>query len=98
MGLVAEAEVDVGGFSFQDAEPYSLLSTSYALPTACMSFDAGAKSYVAATAAAASTSATNEATKGHGGASSGAAGAGLRSMMLLVSGLVVVGSVFFALL
>ena len=100
LGLVAEADVNVGGLSFQDSEPYSLLHTSYALPTACMSFDAGAKSYVAATAAAASATTT-----GHGGAKSGAAPgvigaqgtAGLNGMML-VAGLMVVGSVFFALL
>ena len=95
LGLAAAAEVNVGKLSFEDNEPYSLLHTSYALPTKCMSFDAGAKSYAAATAAAATT--TNSTTKGHGGAKSEAAGTGLRGMVL-ISGLVIVGSVFFVLL
>ena len=106
LGLTAEAEVDIGGISFEDAAPYSLLETSYALPTACMSFDAGAKSYVAATATPSSTSTST--TKAHDGAKSGAAGAvvspfgsqGAGSMkgMMVVSGLMVVGSFFFMLL
>ena len=91
LGLVAEVDVDVGGLSFQDDDPYSLLHTSYALPTACMSFDAAKKSYGAATA-------TATPTKGHDGAKSGAADPGLRSMMLLVSNLLLVGSLFFVLL
>ena len=102
LGLTAEAEVKVANIAYGDSEPYSLLQTSYALPTACMSFDAGAKSYVAATAAAARASSTD----GHKGGKSvaasvinpfGAPGAGLRGMVI-VSGLMVVGSVFFLLL
>lgn len=105
LGLTAEADVDIGGVSFGDAAPYSLLETSYALPTACMSFDAGAKSYVSATATPSPTTTTTTA-KGHDGAKSGAAGivspfgaqgAGLMGMVA-VSGLMVVGSVFFMLL
>lgn len=103
LGLTAEADVDIGGISFEDAAPYSVLRTSYALPTACMSFDAGAKSYVPATATPSPTTTT---TKGHDGAKSGAAGvvspfgpqgAGLKGMVV-VSELMVVGSVFFMLL
>ncbi len=99
LGIVAEADVHVGGVSFEDDAPYSLLHTSYALPTACMSFDAGAKSYVAATA-------TPSATQGHSGGKNGATnvvnpfgaqGAGLRGLMA-VSGLMVVGSAFFMVL
>lgn len=106
LGLTAEAEVDVADVAFKDAAPYSLLRTSYALPTACLSFDEGAKRYGAATASP-SPSATSTATKGHdGGKSGGAVGVvnpfgaqseGLRGMMV-VSGLMVVGSVFLMLL
>ena len=108
LGLTAEAEVDVADVAFKDAAPYSLLRTSYALPTACLSFDEGAKRYGAATASPSpSPSATSTATKGHDGGKSGGAvgvvnpfgaqGEGLRGMML-VSGLMVVGSVFLMLL
>lgn len=103
LGLTADADVDIGGISFEDAAPYSVLQTSYALPTACMSFDAGAKSYGPATA---TPSPTTSATKGHDGAKSGAAGvvspfgaqgAGFMGTMA-VSGLMALGSVFFMLL
>ena len=84
--------------------PYSLLQTSFALPTACLSFDAAAKTYGPASAAAA---ASATASKGHGGGGKsgagvvvnpfGARGAGWRGVVA-VSGLVVVGSVCFVLL
>lgn len=105
MGITAEADVDIGGISFGDAAPYSVLQTSYALPTACLRFDAGAKSYLPATATPSVTTTTPTA-KGHDGAKSGAAGvvrpfgaqgAGF-TVMLVVSELVVVGSLFFMLL
>ena len=98
LGLVAEADVDVGGLSFQDGEPYSLLHTSYALPTACMSFDAAKKSYGAATATPTVTAGSAVGTKGHDGTKNGAPGVGSRSVMLLLSNLVLVASVFFVLL
>lgn len=104
LGLTAQAQVDVGDYSFKDNAPYSLLHTSFALPTACMSFDARAKSYAPA-AATATTSATGSAAaaKGHSGGAAGAVnpfgaqGAGLRGMMLL-SGLMVLGTVCFVVL
>lgn len=105
VGLTAEADVDIGGISFGDAAPYSVLQTAYALPTACLKFDAGAKSYVPATATPSVTTTTTTA-KSHDGAKSGAAGvvrpfgaqgAGF-TVMLVVSELVVVGSLFFMLL
>lgn len=106
LGATAQAEVDLGDYSFKDAAPYNLLETAYALPTACMSFDAGAKSYGPATV---TTSATGSATatKGHDGGKSGAAGAAVNPFgtqgagwrgTMAVSGLVVVGSVCFVLL
>lgn len=104
LGLTAQAEVDVGDYSFKDNKPYNLLERSFALPTACMSFDAGAKSYGPASATAASATAT----KGHNGAKSeaagvvnpwGAQGTGLRgTRTMLVSGLMILGSVHFVLL
>lgn len=106
LGLTAEADVDIGGISFGDAAPYSVLQTSYALPTACLSFDAGAKSYLPATATPSVTTTTTTTAKGHDGAKSGAAGvvrpfgaqgAGFKGM-LVVSELAVVGSLFFMLL
>lgn len=102
LGLTAQAEVDVGDYSFRDNKPFSLLETSYALPTACMSFDAGAKSYGPASATGSAS-----ATTGHNGGKSGAVagainpfgaqGAGWRGLMA-VSGLMVVGSVYFIIL
>ena len=92
------------GHSFEDDKPFSLLETSFALPTACMSFDADAKTYGPASA---TSSASGTATaKGHSGGKSGAAavvnpfgaqGVGLRGMVV-VSGLMLVGSVCFVLL
>ncbi|KAL9066955.1 MAG: hypothetical protein Q9161_007199 [Pseudevernia consocians] len=105
LGLVAQAELDVGEYSFKDNAPYNLAETSFALPTACMSFDAGAKSYGPASATSSATGSAT-ATQGHSGGKSGAAGvvnpfgaqgAGLRGMVV-VSGLMVVGSVCFVLL
>ncbi len=105
LGLVAQAELDVGEYSFKDNKPFSLIETSFALPTACMSFDAGAKTYGPASATSSATGSAT-ATKGHSGGKSGAAGvvnpfgaqgAGLRGMVA-VSGLMVVGSVCFVLL
>ena len=98
----------MGDYSFEADAPYTVLEKSFALPTACMSFDAGARSYgpASATSAAAGGSGTAAAGKGHSGGKSGAAavlnpfgaqGAGLRGMMA-VSGLMVVGSVCFLLL
>ena len=105
LGLTAQAEIDAGGYSFGGSEPYSVVATAFALPTACVSFDAGAKSYAPATATAAGGRAG--ASGGHGGGRSGAAagavnpfggqGVGLMGMVAL-SGLVLVGSVCFVLL
>lgn len=104
IGLTAQAEIDVADYSFEDNKPFSILETSFALPTACMSFDADAKTYGPASV---TSSATGSATaKGHSGGKSGAAavvnpfgaqGLGLRGMVL-VSGLMLVGSVCFVLL
>ncbi len=45
VGVIAEAEVDFGDYSFKDKDPYTVLSTDYALPTACISFDVGKKTF-----------------------------------------------------
>ena len=98
----------MGDYSFEDAEPFSILETSFALPTACLSFDADAKTYGPATSSAASSaSGSGSATaKGHSGGKSGAGAVvnpfggrefGLRGVVV-VSGLVLVGGVCFVLL
>ena len=107
LGLTAQAEVDIGDYSFADSAPYSLLETSYALPTACMSFDADARSYGPAAATASATGSADGSEGRSDGGKSGAAGvvnpfgvlqsAGWRGMAL-VSGLLAVGSVCFVLL
>ena len=73
LGVIAEAEVDFGDYSFKDKDPYTVLSTDYALPTACVSFDVGKKTF-GAPSATSSGSAAGAAAKaaGHSG------GAGLR--------------------
>ena len=96
----------MGEYSFGAEEPYEVLATAYALPTACLSFDLGKGSYGPATAAAASASGS---AKSHEGGKSGGAGAGavnpfggrgvgVMGVMVAVSGLVFVGSVCFVVL
>lgn len=100
LGLTAQAEINVGEYSFKDNKPFELLETSYALPTQCLSFDAGAKSYAAATATAAAAGSATAGGKGR----SGAVGGGDRNPfvgwrgMLVGAGLVGVGSVCFVVL
>lgn len=79
IGLTAEAAVKAGHDSFQDEKPFGILSTSVALPTACLSFDADAQTYGPAAAtggASVPTSAGGNASataRGHsGGRKSGA--------------------------
>ena len=69
LGVIAQAEIDFGEYSFKDKDPYVLLSTDFSLPTACVSFDAGKKTY-----------GVPSATGSSGGAAGGktAGGAGLR--------------------
>lgn len=88
----------MGDYSFKANEPYNVLEKSFALPTACMSFDAGAKTYGPASATA-SGSKTGGGKSGAAGVVNpfGAHGPGLRGMMA-VSALMVVGSVCFVLL
>lgn len=52
MGLVAQAEIRAGLFSIDDVAKWTAFKTAFPLPTACISFDAGAKTFVAATASA----------------------------------------------
>ena len=45
LGVVAEAEVDIGGYSFKENDPITIVSKSFPLPTECISFDSNAKTY-----------------------------------------------------
>ena len=45
LGVVAEAEVDIGDYSFKENDPITIVSKSYPLPTECISFDSNAKTY-----------------------------------------------------
>ena len=98
LDLTAQAELDAGDVNFKADAPYTLLGTSYALPTACLAFDPGAKSYGPARATAAAPTAT----KGRGAGDSGAGGvanpfrAGWAGA-LAVAGLMAVGSTCFVL-
>ena len=73
LGVIAQAEVDFGDYSFTDKDPYTVLSKDFALPTACVSFDVGKKTF-GAPSATSSGSVAGAAAKaaGHSG------GAGLR--------------------
>ena len=73
VGVIAEAEVDFGDYSFKDKDPYTVLSTDYTLPTACVSFDVGKKTFgvPSATSSGGAPGATGK-TAGH------SIGAGLR--------------------
>ncbi len=70
LGVIAEAEVDFGDISFKDKDPYTVLSKDFALPTACVSFDVGKKTFGAPSAT--SSGSAGGKTAGHSG------GAGLR--------------------
>ena len=37
--------MDFGDYSFKDKDPYTVLNTEFALPTACVSFDVGKKTF-----------------------------------------------------
>ena len=78
LGVIAQAEVDFGDYSFKDKDPYMLLSKEFALPTACVSFDAGKKTFGVPSA---TSSFGAGATGGAGGKKGG--GAGLRDRNLI---------------
>lgn len=69
LGLVAQAEIRAGPVIMDDVAKWTAVKTAFTLPTACISFDAGAKTYVAATASASAA--------GGGGSKKNAATAGI---------------------
>ena len=52
IGLVAQAELKGFGLTLDDVAKWTAVKTAFPLPTACISFDAGAKTFGAATATA----------------------------------------------
>ena len=48
IGLLAQANLNVGGHTFNENGSWPVLSTAFPLPTACISFDSKAKTYGAA--------------------------------------------------
>ena len=58
VGIVAEAEIHAGVFSFAERQPYTAFQTGFPLPTACLGFDDKAKTYGPASAVVASATAT----------------------------------------
>jgi hypothetical protein len=55
VGVVGEFDVDAEGLHWSDEGEFTLKSTAYGLPTACLSFDRGRATYVAASASASAT-------------------------------------------
>lgn len=58
VGVIAEAEVHAGVFALGEAQPFTLTQTGLSLPTACLSYDAQAKTYGPASAVVASATAS----------------------------------------
>jgi len=58
VGVVAEAEVRAGVFALVESQPFTVTQTGFALPTACLSYDAQAKTYGPASAVVASATAS----------------------------------------
>ena len=57
VGVVAEEKVEVGTFGdIAGRQPYTILSTDFSLPTACLSFDAAAKTFGSPTASSTASS------------------------------------------
>ncbi|MCJ1425160.1 hypothetical protein MMC29_003048 [Sticta canariensis] len=69
LGLVAQAELRAGPFSIEKVDQWTAVKTAFTLPTACISFDTGAKTFVAPTASASAA--------GGGGSRKNAATAGI---------------------
>lgn len=78
VGVIAEAEVHAGAFAFAEQQPFTAFQTGFALPTACLSYDAQAKTYGPASAvvASATASAGGKALPGGGKDGKGAATGG----------------------
>ena len=77
LGVDAEVDVHLGEVVVRDDLPFTVLSTGYSLPTGCVSFDAGAKTYGAPTTTPSSTASaavapTNKANGAGGKGTSGA--------------------------
>lgn len=58
VGVIVEAEVHAGRFAFGEAKPFTVTQTGLSLPTACLSYDAQAKTYGPASAVVASATAS----------------------------------------
>ena len=79
LGVDAEVDVHLGEVVVRDNLPFTVLSTGYSLPTGCVSFDAGAKTYGAPTTTPSSTASATVAptNKANGAGGNGTSGASL---------------------
>lgn len=68
IGLLAQANLNIGGYSMNENASYTAFSTAYPLPTVCMSFDRKEKTYGVASA----TPTGSAGQLGHNGQKSGA--------------------------
>ena len=84
LGVDAEVDVHLGEVMVRDDLPFTVLSTGYSLPTGCVSFDAGAKTYGAPTTAT-TPSSTASATVAPTNKANGAGGKGTSGTSLGVS-------------
>ena len=97
VGVIAEAMLKAGEFYVDDQAVYTAFSTDFALPTACLSYDAAKKTYgpPATSSSHGSASASGSASKGKSGASMRAENPiGAGSMLALVTAFFFLG--FFA--
>ena len=100
VGLLAQANLNIGGHVKQENDTYVVLSTAFPLPTACISFDRKAKTYGPANV----TSTSSVTGPGHGGQKSGAASStgnpipqflGEQKCVGLAAGLLILASAYF---
>lgn len=75
VGVIAEAEVHAGLFALVEQKPFTAFQTGFPLPTACLNYDAQAKTYGPASAVVASATASAGG-KGLPGGAKGAATGG----------------------
>lgn len=72
IGLLAQANLNIAGHSKNESTSYTAFATTYALPTACMSFDHKSKTYGIAAAMSTGTPTGSAGQLGSNGQKSGA--------------------------
>jgi len=96
LGVIAQAEVKFAGDgNLQDVDKYAVFTKTFDLPTGCVSFDAAAKTYGAASTATGTAAAGAKPSKSVGSvAVLGRENAGLERVMTVLGALVAVFVVF----